>query len=335
MERSKKKILPIATSPVIGFLHHAYDLEILLTNKTFFSVFYMNYIHLNFLKDNFFDRYAHYLDFCGVDIDGYIETHDFEQNDLCVSGSNICERIIGHIDNDWYVEVVVDEFSIPDRVFYKNHHFFHAMQIFGYGENEFYASGFRANNIYGNHTVLFEDFMNAIINETGYKIKKIKDIAVELNPIVIRTKLQEYLDADDLSIKYPEYAIRNGGAGKGLKFYWGMDIYKGFFLYLDLLNKDKAYFDIRLWHILWEHKSCMLKRVIYLTEKGYAELKYQQSTYNEIERLAYIIRGKMLKFKFSKNKKLLTDVNDILQRVRDMEMKEIKVTVSLLSNYNF
>lgn len=325
-----EKKLPIVHPPIIGFLHHAYDLEVLLTQKVFLPAFYMDYISLNFLKKHFEDRDSHYLDFCGGVLNKYIKEHYYSRNDIYENETDLCEHITSYINEGWYVQVVVDEFSIPDRLFYKKYHFFHAMQIYGYDKDKFYASGFRANNTYGNHMVLFEDFKKAMVEEEGYTIRRASKENTELNTMMIRTKLLEYLNAENLSIKYAGYSIRHDGAGEGLEFYWGIDVYEGLLMYINLLNRGQTYFDIRPWHILWEHKECMLKRMKYLTDARYVDLESQHIGYNEIAKMAHVIRNKMLKYKMTGDKKLLTDVVQTLKKIRSMEMREIETTVKKL-----
>lgn len=319
------KRLPIIAPPIIGFLHHAYDLEILMTKKAYLPVFYMNFIDLNFIKNDFMNRDCHFLDFCGINIDEFIETYSFTQN-VCKNESNLCKQILHYIDSGWYVQVIVDEFYIPDRVCYEKYHFPHMLQIYGYEGNAFWASGFRANRSYGNHMLIFEDFKKAVILQNGYIIRRIRNIrneSIELDISIIKEKLLEYLNAENLAVKYPRYPVRNGGAGEGLEFYWGLDIYEGFFEYLDLLSKDQVHFDIRPWHILWEHKKCMLNRLTYLIEEGYENMQEQRIAYLEVEKLTQIVRNKMLKFSISNDKKLIADSNKILVNIRDMEMKRI------------
>lgn len=88
------------------------------------------------------------------------------------------------------------------------------------------------------HSVLQEDLKKAIITEKGCRVKRIRDFDVALDVGVIKTMLLEYINAEDLSEKYPEYCVRNGGAGYDLKYYWGVDVYKGLNFFLELLNKD-------------------------------------------------------------------------------------------------
>ena len=160
---SEKK-LPIQKPPIHTYLHYAHDLEILLACEHYLPSFHMNFIQVNFLK-NHFDKNTpnrHYMEFYYIRfaIHSWLlrEAVTFEQ--LTAQGYSVPEFIMNSIDSGHYIRIMVDEFYLPPKASFKERHFEHFTQVFGYNREEkiFYITGFDAAGIYGTQKVSFDDF---------------------------------------------------------------------------------------------------------------------------------------------------------------------------------
>ncbi len=61
---------------------------------------------------------------------------------------------------------------------------------------------------------------------------------------------------------------------------YGMDIYDQLITYLKRLYNHSAVSDIRPFHLLWEHKKCMVLRIEFILN-NYKELADLEEVYNE------------------------------------------------------
>lgn len=322
-----EKILPIKSPPIVGFLHHAYTLEILLNYDDYLPGFHMNYIQINFLKSRFANENIHYLDYFTFPLtkQPWLNRETIPLDELVKQELSICDFIVDSIKQDHYVRINVDEYYIPNRRAYNQRHFNHQLQINGYNccAKFFHVSGFDKNHSYTNHTVEFIDLEKAIVNNLSTVhfelIKREENTHCEFDINIVYELLSHYLNAENSNIVYPTQQKRVEN-----DLYWGMDIYKGLKSYIDhLLNKDALY-DIRPWHLLWEHKKAMLLRIKYLQENGYlpkASIIYDD--YRIIEQNALLLRNIFLKYGTTHDDKLVKRIFDSIDLIVTKEHETI------------
>jgi hypothetical protein len=63
--------------------------------------------------------------------------------------------------------------------------------------------------------------------------------------------------------------------------------------------------DYRSLHVLWEHKNCMLSRIVYLNEKGYLDEEsyiYLHKSYSEMIKTCLIMRSTQIRYAASRDR---------------------------------
>jgi hypothetical protein len=89
--------------------------------------------------------------------------------------------------------------------------------------------------------------------------------------------------------------------------------------------------DIRIPHLLWEHKKTMVSRIEYLIENKYLDNSSEiLTTYIELQNTAIQIRNIILKYYRIKNKKLIETVIDSLEQMYNAEKIAIEDLVNKL-----
>ena len=121
-----KKTLPIATPPVIGYLHHAYPLSILANWTAYLPWFYSNYIQLycpqnlqnlrrnRTLKFNFYRRPDQRFS-----ISPYLKVQFLDRDLIYNSSKDIVPFIVACIDKGYYVQPTVNEWFLSTSPAYQ------------------------------------------------------------------------------------------------------------------------------------------------------------------------------------------------------------------------
>lgn len=92
--------------------------------------------------------------------------------------------------------------------------------------------------------------------------------------------------------------------------------------YLSHLIRDEVYYDIAPFHLLYEHKQCMLLKIDYLRKTGYISCENNiYARYNTIVDLSLTVRNMIMKYKMSNNSKILLKARDMLEEINTKEQK--------------
>ena len=265
-----------------------------------------------------------------------LDIQSFDRNIAIQAQQNITEFIIGCIDQDYYVQLYVDEFFIPDRGSYRRRHFIHEILIFGYdGKDQSYdIIGYRRNGDYSSSQVTFSELEQALrsaeqnmdLNYMSYiSLFKYKpDVDFDFDVRLVAEQIDDYLCARNTSRRFrlivkPEVGL------------YGMDTYESLKDYLQFLRDHHDYADIRPLHILWEHKKCMRLRIQYLETHNYLDASDHFSRrYAQIEQESGTLRMMMLKFKRKGDRALLERIIVNLERISSEESVQLPRIVDAL-----
>jgi len=200
--------------------------------------------------------------------------------------------------------------------------------IYGYNITAkcFYTVGFDRKRIYSYNELNFSDFMNAYnAVPDNYQLKALKPdekIKYQFNLHYVKEILGDYIFSRNSS-------VRNGYIENiTTDCFYGMDIYKYLKIYFENVLQDNVSSDIRLLHILYEHKICMLSRIKYLSDNKYlAEASSIIKAYSEIEKIALMLRNLQLSYNSKGDKKILQRMINYIDLIAD---KEAGVLLKLL-----
>ena len=324
-----QKILPIATPPIIGYLHHAYPLSILANWTTYMPWFHSNYIqlycpqnfqemrHQRIKKFNFYRRPDQRLTFSP-----YLKVQLLDRDLIFNSSEDIVPFIIACIDNGYYVQPTIDEYFLPDSPAYKKSHFIHETLIYGYNNQAFTGIGFNKNGNYATYHIRSSELAQAIghadltdhYDPYGVRLFKYAPHAkYDFDINLVREQLADFLYSRNTSQRFRMLANPSDDA-YGLAIYTCLKRYIESFLF--------SSFDILPTHILWEHKKCMVDRLKYMEAQGYLKSKYGFSVqYDEIARKTGILRMLLLKFKITRRPDLIHRVLSHLDTIAEMEKR--------------
>lgn len=324
MNLSRK--LPLAESPIIGYLHHAYILSIIGTDDRYLPWYYSNYIQLRFDRSTEDWRHTDYFNFYNYDfaVDQIpaLETNRIPYDLLDAAVPDALSFFIHAIDNGYYLYLFTDQFYIPEHPYYRRTHFVHDMFLYGYDQETelFYTRGFDRQNMYRDYTIPFADFMDSYRfaemelreKQCVYLLRKRDEIPYPFNAALVADLLEEYLSSVDSS-----YRLATSRPSRD--FAYGVETYGSLHGMLNLI-REEGHADIRPFHLLWEHKKCMLARIRYMEEQGYLPAEDGLSAaYAKVEESSQAIRYLLMKYSFTQQDGELAKIGRRLDEMADNE----------------
>ncbi|MBW7474702.1 hypothetical protein K0T92_08085 [Paenibacillus oenotherae] len=293
-------ILPMVTPPIHGLLHYGYQLAMTMSNGDHNDWVFSNFIQLysdynsegfDFRVDFYAPEGKYGLKYPGLK--GYMINYQVNSE----MKDNIIDYIMNCIDDKCYCEIHLNEYYLPNKEFYKIKNYNHQNLVYGYDkENKlFKALGFNKLGVFDNLDIGFEDFQLAYQNtepepyltlnryDIGFYLHCYKH-DLELNVDKIYQSLEDYRQSkNSFKVLYhPSEAV------------FGLNVYDHIFE--KATSASVVLKDIRIIHVLWEHKKMMLLRIKHLTNKQV--IRDGESIYNEyakVERKLLAIRNKHLK----------------------------------------
>ncbi len=325
MNLSRK--LPLADPPVIGYLHHAYILSILASDDRYLPWFRSNYIQLRFNRDLGDWKHTDYFNFYNYDfvvdpIPG-LETNRIPRDLLTVTVPDALQFLIESLDLGCYLYLFTDQYYNPEHPYYRQAHFVHDMFLYGYDREAelFYSRGFDRQNSFRDYTISFADLASSYrFAEPEYPWQKYvymlrrrdDDQPYPFNAALAADLLEEYLESVDSS-------YRLAMSRPSPNFVYGMETYGSLQAMLNRMWEEE-HADIRPFHVLWEHKKCMLDRIAYMEERG--DLPKEDglsAAYAKIEESAQSMRYQMMKYGFTRQESDLSKIGRRLSEMADTE----------------
>lgn len=323
-----RTVLPLGEPPIIGYQHHAFPLSISSLHPLFKEWFYSNYIQLvsfdnagsNTLDYNFyeFQRLNAKSPFLG---DMYIH------KSMLSRYADLLQFTMDALDDGQYIITFVNEFYVPNRRFYKKNDFIHDILIYGYDSERqvLHTAGFNENFSYGRSEIGFKDFLPAFTRFADSKDRMIKwadgmhlyqlkpDNRFSFDPALVAELLEDYLDSRNTSNRFRMYQ-------SPVNHTFGLATYDHAVRYLETLDGEPV--DMRIFHIMYEHKKVMAARFRYMAEeKGFALGVKAAKEYSALEEMALTNRNLSLKMLLKNDRKLLGGLKGNLRELQEEERK--------------
>ncbi len=258
--------LPLCKPSVISYLHHANPLAIIETRREARDYLVNDFIQL-------VGRPQHQNGVApGLNVDFY--SHDgmyprypllsqswLSGTTLRCLGPDLIGQIIALLEQGHYVEALLDEFYVPNRIAYQRMHYLHQNLIYGYDRDAavFYTQGFDAQWAFVTMRLGFDEVKNSFVEGSGLALFRWHghtDFGRHLrySPARIRTSLSDYLARRTSFLSYQPDNVR-----------YGQDCYA---VAQDLLRQQHGeQIDIRPWCVFHEHKQKLLQLARYLQER--------------------------------------------------------------------
>lgn len=232
------------------------------------------------------------------------------------------------INNNSYIEMLLDEYFISNRNAYGRYHYFHSNLVYGYDDekNIIYLLGHDTKKRYTTTEVSYENLILAFKKQERY----INYISVDypyspykLNIDKVNEIIRNYVLSTNLS---EQYVNISGERSRGF----------GFSIYDQIINEDMQVLldDIRISHFLYEHK-CILSMFVrflyfrkFIKHEDYIELS---KMFDNIENKALILRNLILKNSMSSQKNI-HKIRSILEELKNNEKLGLNILISALNN---
>ena len=314
-----KKELPIGMPRITCALHHAYPLSILAISDDYLPWFYSHYIQMEYETEekqrfNFY-RYPKYH----LSVSPWLQTQIVHHNVIRKAYKKPVDFVIDAIDDGLYVQMDVDEFYIPHKELYHNHHYTRELLIYGYDTHNqtLTTIGFDAKGNYTSSEVPFSDFEQAHINsisrnEQDCRVRMFKYLDhayYEFDLEIMLEQLQDYLYAVNTSQRFRSFArVKN--------YAYGLATYRVIQKYLSFAAKNASDINRLIFHTLWEHKKCMQERLNFLEQHGFLSPSFALSmAYEGIKKETEKLRAMSFKYVLTKDAEIpgrMTKLIDII-----------------------
>lgn len=229
------------------------------------------------------------------------------------------EQIIKSIQENMYVELSIDEFFIEGKHYYNKAHFNRHFLIYGYDlqNNSISLAGPDYNKIFNHHSLSFTQLINSLRYHLSHK-QSIRFICLDdrfevgFDLLALIKDLHDYLNSNHMKRSLEPYVKED-------TLVWGIGVYTQLKIYLDKLSQGEIFYCIRPFHLLWEHKKCMLNRIKYLIQLGYSIPESVRVGYEDLYETALILRNILVKYHLSNDGNLIRIASNLLEKVASEE----------------
>jgi hypothetical protein len=307
------KELPLASSPIHGYMMYSYHLAVTFTHVPAWPWFYGNFVQLqcdpsqlNLEKRLKFSQVPkgeiHFTEGTSRHNPFLAKSAQFTKAALDESGVPISEFVIEKLNEGCYVETFVDEYYIPALFNGGDTHFRHRLLIFGYDDRAngaFKIVGYDKNKAYRRLECTYADLnraFNAVEPQWFEMTKLFKPISDASCPSAFEVERFRHLVRDYLSgtntLLDPDLH-GDGSGGDGL--WYGVDCYRFLETYATrALEKGTARPDIRGFHMFLEHKKCMWERLQWMQRRGYLAAHEWIEDYRRVVALCQHARDRVI-----------------------------------------
>ncbi|MGG4551440.1 BtrH N-terminal domain-containing protein [Paenibacillus humicus] len=233
---------------------------------------------------------------------------------------SIVDVVIKAIDNDKYVWLYLDRYYIPESDDYQKKHNDHSLLVYGYDEQNqfFYIADNLVNGKFMTSKCSFELFEKAWISEVCHHYRRFflyiikQDGTYILDKNILVQGIIDYLDSNKITqgVFWDQKPVDGPHSYVQDQSYWifGQEIYS----YLNDLIYENHYIDIRLFHLLWEHKKCMQGRISFFESDNDKELSEK---YRWVENHSKVMRNMVIKYNLTRDKSILKTISEGMKAV--------------------
>lgn len=326
---SEKVILPCADPIITSYPHHACYMSILGNEEKYACAILDAYIPLAYNAT--YKR----LDFSiGVDIVEFMENLPFLEAEYITrkefhdSRVSYVSHIKGAIANGFYVYLLIDYYFVSaDKDVYLQKHRIHDVFIYGFDDvnQAFLAKDFLNGRKYMGFLISYiemekacdidleKDWLRGI---KKYRRKTVIHEEISFHPWVIRKEILDYVQGR-VSGYVSFHDIRKR---QDCEYYYGLNIYEELVKECHNSRKYNYVLDIRIFHILYEHKKCLSLIVQKLCNgrklKNYEALSMEL---DQLTNLNFRIRTLALLYNRNKSERRLQQITDLLLDTKEKE----------------
>ncbi|MNC07273.1 hypothetical protein D3C76_226570 [compost metagenome] len=317
-----KKLLPVSQPLISSYPYYAGPLAILASRGNHYIPWALsNFIQLSIDNDyklDFFQPWITWKPYECPFLDVQIINRDiFSRHQEQPSG--IVEEIINAIDRGYYVYLKVNHryLSISSN-WYQQMDNAHELLIYGYCKvSESFQVADNFGGKYDFKSCPFDEFIQSCTFSPSFNMdhynkiilmKPLENVFLGFDLLRVIDSLRDYKESriteirNDLSINWARNIVV------------GIRVYQKIEEYLEsLIEQPDKKLDHRIFHVLWEHKCCMTRRIEYMRENGLLTDETILIQQKELETKALLFRNRALKYIITEDiriiKKIHKDVN--------------------------
>lgn len=338
-------ILPMYEPKLNTFNVYAALFSIIAKDENYLPWFYSNFISIGintcddtlYFTDHFtFFEYGEGLSSCP-----WLEVYKPSHKTIYYQYSfNIKDVLTSYLNQNKYVWLYLDQFYIPQSNYYQKLHKEHSVLIYGYDDatNIFYIADNLDNGKFIKTVISYEQLIKAWESDICEHFRRLfrvinsKEGKYKINTTHLKNQIEDYLSSN--SIKHGVYwdQIPVDGPHSYVQNiqYWifGHEVYS----YIQQLIKQVKgmsgikSLDLRIPHLLWEHKKCMLERIKYL----HLEMYDFYSEYENVVNNSLAIRNLTMKYNITQKDSILDEIDTRISEIVYIEEITLRKLVGLL-----
>lgn len=283
-----KKELPLAENENLCHLYLNYQNinSICFVEKYYKNFFFSNYLNCYSVNLDWF-KFQYIPDDNIVLSNRFFETRIIDSTifNFNLSRKKILNFIIQSINNNYYVNVYVDEFYLQNTLCYKTEHYPHEQLVYGYNliKKEFKFLGIDKKGRVLKQNISFELFIESMfalqddyfkqfqydqIKQFPYfRLYKKKTEWVDFDIRIIVKQLEDYINGTDIFTLYATISPSISYLHKEHQIFSGINVYDNFANYINTLNNNEL-INIQFAYALLEHITIMKFRIQYIFKFG-------------------------------------------------------------------
>ncbi|MGG3523971.1 hypothetical protein COM13_29300 [Bacillus pseudomycoides] len=348
----ENKQLPVHEPLIKGFLFFAYPLSIIGADEKTHPWILSNFIQTCFDKD--FAKSPVPFTFYSYDftMSPWLKYEKMQRKTVDHLSKDIMNFIKSCIDNNKYVHLYLDEYHVPNRVNFNKLNFTHENLIYGYDDMKrtFTILGFNENMIFKSTIISYDQFLKAYLGVTSLIESKILNQELHPNSIDIFNTINTFEFNNDGNYSFNKKLVLESlkdykeGNNTSERFEmirepwdraYGMDCYKHFINYFEMLLNNEAFYDIRFLHNLWEHKLLMSKRVDFMQKNNYINLEPDTiKKFETIEKKVLSLRNTMIKYFMTNNRSEIELILSTLPKIAELDGHLTNILIESLSEFS-
>lgn len=342
MINNKRVILPVNYPPITSWQWHASLFSILANEEYALNWIYSNYIQLRCYPetDEITGNSIFLFDFIPGDSSlkecPYLLSEIITQEQIKAYTNDLLAFLLKTLDLSYYIFGICDETDILNR----GRRILHQLFIYGYdlGSRVFYVGDFTFARKYTYTTVSFDKVVNGFLNVRKgedfvfnhnykdmiglYLLKKnIQEKYYSFDIKLVKRTLNEYLNGIDTKEHFSQ--MRN--INETNRF--GINTYDSFVKQINLIKSNVTnWYDYRPFHIAYDHKVLMEKRLKYMMDKKYIPFDQEiLNQYNIVEKTMLKARNTFIKANVIKDTELLEKIKLYLLEAKEKEIEVLSI----------
>lgn len=258
------------------------------------------------LSDASYQYFCHFLDTEYIDFQKCQKSFDY----------NFHNFVVASVEQDYYLNVCLNEFYIPDRKAYGKYDYEHYNLLYGFDDEKslYYILGYNARGKIVTTSLTYEDMEKCLcrgpqIVRYVYRVNKYE---YQFQASVFIQTIEEFLNGADSSKKFGNLLCNCEGK-------YGIGIFDE--LVYSKAGRKLVVSDLRISYVLYEHSTLMFEKLAFLGKYGYIDESEKNALMIPCKRMLHL--SEIIKNLVIKNSvKFLKDKNRIFELLIQLKEQE-------------